>query len=363
MAKASDIIARLKTIVPKLTNLFSDTVSISSLTRVGGTVTAVTATAHGLTTGNYINIAGAQAPVQITTLTSANGIASATTSAPHDLTKAPDEPYTPPIKVQGADQSEYNGSALTLLSVPNRYSFTYQISGTPVSPATGNTLLFDGRERGYNGKKQIAVVDATTFTYAISEVPLSPAIGTITAQLKTRISGGITLDRCIQAYSAQISATKLWAFVVLGDVTSNKDRQVFSDASYSPTPGIQFQQRIFQPFHIFVVVKAVDEIAGRSVRDLMEDVAPIFYKTLLKFGFPTGLENDNPFLTSFAGHSYQEYAEAYYVHAFSFLTQCDITEDDVSTVENVAFRDLDLTITNSPDEPIDNEVNLDDDPV
>ena len=67
-------------------------VSVSSITRSGSTATATTATAHGRATGDYVVVAG-------------------------------------------AGQGEYNGTKQ--ITVTDTTHFTYAVSGTPVTPATG----------------------------------------------------------------------------------------------------------------------------------------------------------------------------------------------------------------------------------
>jgi hypothetical protein len=358
MAKASEIISRLVDIAPKLTNLFSDSLAITSLTRSGAVVTAVTASAHGLVTGKYVNIVGAQAPVQVASITRVGDIATAITSQPHDLT----EGWQSTIKITGADQVEYNGDALPLLTVPNRTKFTYQVSGTPATPATGtNILLFDGADRGYNGRKQITVVDSTTFTYPITTTPLSPAIGSPVVKFNIRISGAATINRAIEAYTAQQSQ-KLWAYVVLGDTSVSKDRRIYNDANSSFTKGVEFRQREIQKISVYVITPSTDEIAGRAARDLMEDLRLVFYKAILRFRPASGLTDQTDFLIAFNGHGLVNYEGAYYIHQFEFETISDITAPDTAETETVAFRDIDFTLANSPDELITTGVNLDDEP-
>ena len=67
----------------------------------------------------------------ISLLISSGGIATATTEDPHGL---PDDVF---VVIVGADQQEYNGAVLITVTGPN--SFTYTISGTPQSPATGSS--------------------------------------------------------------------------------------------------------------------------------------------------------------------------------------------------------------------------------
>lgn len=79
----------------------SQVFSVSSLTRSGTTATATTATDHRVAIGMQVTMAG-------------------------------------------ADQTEYNGT-FTVTSVSSDTSFSYTVSGSPVTPATGTiTMSFDG---------------------------------------------------------------------------------------------------------------------------------------------------------------------------------------------------------------------------
>lgn len=68
--------------------------------------------------------------VIVASITRSGSTATATFSTAHQ--------YAPgtQITIAGADQAEYNGT-YTVLSVPTETSLTYQISGTPATPATG----------------------------------------------------------------------------------------------------------------------------------------------------------------------------------------------------------------------------------
>lgn len=74
-------------------------ISISGITRAGATATATSATPHGLVTGQIVNI-------------------------------------------RGATQTEYNGDFV--VTVTGASTFTYSVTGTPASPATGTIILNAG---------------------------------------------------------------------------------------------------------------------------------------------------------------------------------------------------------------------------
>src|SRR5665213_1189077 len=110
--KAADVAAQLRLVVPSLTSLFSTNLTVTSLTYDAGIVTAVTSTAHGLSTqNNGVLISGALVPNPIISLTSDGLVASATTENNHDLTANQHDianGYEPLVSVEGADFTEYN---------------------------------------------------------------------------------------------------------------------------------------------------------------------------------------------------------------------------------------------------------------
>lgn len=75
---------------------YGDTVAVTSITRSGGTATATTTTAHGLATGEI-------------------------------------------TQISGCTQTEYNKFAT--ITVTGATTFTYSVSGSPASPATGSPLV------------------------------------------------------------------------------------------------------------------------------------------------------------------------------------------------------------------------------
>lgn len=342
--KSVDIIKQLQTVLPTVTDLFSDSISITSLTRSGTTITATTLTAHGRSTGGVVIVSGAKSPTAISSLTFLDGIATAITSTRHDLTEgfqagvASDSPL---ITIAGATESEYNGDN-PLLTVLNRTTFTYTVTGMPTSPATGAPFLLESFNTGYNGRQIITVTGPTTFTYETTETPGSPAQGTILANIGVRVSGAITVDMAEAAYTEKQNG-KLWAFVILGDVVANKDRNVLSDATSMIEAGSDPRERVFTPFGVLIFTPATDEIAGMNARDDMEDVRAFLFKSLLKVQFTTGLQSETRYGVVYENDGFVKYNGAYYMHQFAFSTMTDIiTEDMVLPDLSVAFRDIGL---------------------
>jgi len=109
------------------------------------------------------------------------------------------------VQISGVRQQNYNGN-FSLDSVPSATTFTYtvqgitedgvsngskpmqmqlllnsrtfmfEVSGSPVTPATGTITQIFEYKSGYNGYQTVlSVPTTTTFTYAISTTPNSPA--------------------------------------------------------------------------------------------------------------------------------------------------------------------------------------------
>ena len=153
------------------------------------------------------------------------------------------------IRITGADQSEYNGDFLTSTVATN--TFTYFITGTPVSPATGtiklgNSGAFCGRELvsltcsgstatatspghglttgetwyvanvddvrsggaitgSYRGAKSITVTGPDTFTFPITGTPPTPANPASGA--RAWMVSETTMTACFTAMNDQISGS------------------------------------------------------------------------------------------------------------------------------------------------------------
>lgn len=366
--KGEDVIKQLQAVLPPITDLFTDKVAISSLTFSGGTVTAVTAAAHGYVTGQYINIVGATNPVAATSITRSGTVATVVTTTDHDLTLG-----TVDIKeggktvvLTGSNEAEFNGT-FTLLGVQNRRTFTFSIADSGPTSATGSPLLQNGSVLpGYNGRYPITVVNTTTFTYTVTQTLFATAGGSPEAKTDARISGAVSLDRAEDAYTAQ-GSNKLWAFVVLGDVIASKNRDIRSDLTDTMTKRSGWKQRVMQPFTIYIFTPTIADRAGRIARDLMEDVSVLLFQSLLGVKFDTGYAAQDQYVVTFVNHGFSEYTDAYYVHEFNFELAADITFDDTVGYDlDVAFRDITLSLVpdiGTQEDPATTSVDLDEEPL
>lgn len=362
--KASDIIKQLRAVAPRHTDKFSSTLSVTTLSRSGATVSVLSA-GHGLVTGNYVTVKGAyeQNPVSIV---STDGVATVTTTNNHDLTEI--GAYAGKVYdfnkaiITGAAETDYNGT-FNVVSASNRKTFTYNVSGSPASPATGSPTLL---QAAYNGRHQVTVTDVDNFTYTIATTPATPAVGTITAEKEARVSGALSPERALQGYTAQVDG-ELWAFVVVGDVTISKDRSIFSDATNTQSQQDEWRQRLIEPFSVFVFIPATSSISARITRDEIEDIRPILYKSLLGVKFPTTLTDETWSMVTADGDRYAGEVSngAAYVHEFRFERVVDLVyADTVQDEDTKAFRDFNIdSLFDEGTGRIDSDIDLDDIPL
>lgn len=353
--------------LPVVSNLFTDDIALTSLTFSGGLVTATTTAAHGKSTGDKVSVISAINPIVISTMTRSGTVGSAETASDNDLSlSTPDIRNGKTVTLSGAAEGEFNGTFI-LLSVVNRRNFTFVMVDSGPTTATGSPVIEDGSQLpGFNGRHAITVTGATIFTYPVTQALASAAIGTPVIKAEARVSGAITLERAIDSYTSQ-NSNELWAFVIIGDVIASKNRSVNSDMTDTLTSTNGWKQRITQPFTVYIFSPATSSLSGRDIRDSMEDVSLALFKSLLGAKFPTGYFASEQFVTTFVNHGFNDYNTAYYVHEFNFEMAADITFDDtIGYGIDVAFRDVDLSITSDQGTGIDPataNVNLDETPL
>ena len=355
--RASDVVLQLASNLPKYTDLFTDNFSVTSITGTPTgadlTVTVETSIAHGLVAGQGVFIDGAQTPLTLSSFTRTATAGLITTASDHDFTIGSQggalsgEGATNAI-TSGANEAEFNGS-FPITAVPNRREIQVSMADSGAVVATGSPIIENAASelQSFNGIQEILTVPTTTtFTYLIvGGASLQNPVGTIVAKANVRISSAIGLDQIVAAYTDQVP-DKLWGFVTIDDVVASKDRRILSDATDNIQRSDYFRQQILQPMTFYVAFPtAVQEIAGRQSRDVAEELfRPICQSVLFKrFDSLLFVGAYNPL--QFISHGFSEYQSAFYIHQYTFEQVADIYfEDTVGFDEDVAFRDIDLTI-------------------
>lgn len=358
--QGEELIIQLQKFLPKFTDKFSSNVALASITSSGFLATATTSAAHGLNSGNVVNIVGALSPVAITSISRVGTIATVTTTDDHDLTNG----VFPTVTLSGTSEAIFNGT-FTFLNQANRKTFTFTVPDSGATTATGGQLEDPGAPGGYDGLVAVTVTSTTIFTYALPFEQSSSAIITdAEVRQAIRITGAVDLDRAKAKYTEQ-SKDDFWAFVILEDVIVSKDRTGVNDANSSMGSSGSRRQQIVQPFMVVVYSSAVDDLSGRLVRDNMEAITSAMYQSLVQFKPDSGLSEGANMGITFVGSGTIEYTTAYYAYGFRFELLANIENAD--TIEHsfdVAFRDISLTMsTNLGTGILTAELDLDDEPL
>lgn len=362
--KIQDVVLKLYEELPKHTDKFTASLGIQSITTSSGKAIVTTTTSHELSTGDIVTIGGVNNPISILSMVRNGIFVSVETSIDHDLT----ENYQDTVIIDGANEPEFNGE-FTLVKVPNRRNFVFQKDDSGATTSTGVPELLNGTGLGYNGIYQVTVTSATQFEYDL-QAPTGGDGIVDSAKLTVgyRITGAVSVDRALDIYTKK-GNDELWAFVVLGNVVANKDRENLSDAIYVyGGTGTQYRQQLIQPLSVYVVAPSTESVSGSPQRDEMEDLFPAFSKSLLGVAFDSKLAQNAYYRIVFDQHGFRDYNTAYYVHEFRFQSVADLTfADTIGESYNVAFRDITLKMStnlmneNSPN--LDVNINLDDEPI
>jgi len=356
--KIEEIVQQIRRTIPFVTDSFTDNISISSLTRSGSTVTAISASAHGMDTGDYFFIKGAYNPISISSAVRTGTQVLCTTATEHDLTT----PFNYEVLISGFNEADYNGT-FELVSAPDRNTFTFKVLAGLSNQPTGSGVLNEdlsiaftgGYNFGYNGYKQITKVNDTTFTYAIDNAPNSPATGTILATKNPRVSGAVSLEVAKSSYEKQ-SAGDLWAFVVMEDGAASKDRHIDSDTSYIGSRTNFYLQDYIQPFSVYVFTPCKSEYSARASRDLMVTVRADLYKSLLTYKAKTGFSDETRYSITAVSDNFSEYNNSYYIHRFQFEMLGSVLIEDVFKMYSVALSNITVKTKNDNDVDIKTDV-------
>ena len=358
MPECKDIVNQLKAVLPLYTDKFNDSISLTSFIRSGSTITFATSDST-ISTGSNILIKGVKMANEAT-ITIVDNIATCTTVNYHDMT----EGFQQKAIFTGIAESGWDGS-FDVLTVPTQYTFTFEVP-TGIDTPTGIFYLLENRT-GFNGYKTITNVGSGQYTYELdtADFDLLPSIGNVeyaSLVYNTRIAGASTQEYLMKYYEEQ-KPNKLWAFVVLGNVTASKSRDNDSDATAKIKPtGQEYKQELLLPFEVNVIIpQKAEGISGRILRDEIEsEIRPALFKSLLGVAFDTGFISGNEFTTVFVDDGYVNFNSAYYTHRFNFEIPFMITSDlsnpengdIVKPSESSAFRFFEINYQNDFNETV-----------
>lgn len=342
--KARDIVIILQAALPNFTNLFTDEVNILNITRSGQNVTVTIAQAVNFKTGDWVNIVNSATSIQISTLSASGTFVTAETLEEHDLTVGFDPQDSANtqalVLISGSEPDIYNGQ-YPLIDVPSRKSFVYQVDEPPL-PAEKAGELIEQRPFGYDGRFEISALNPNQIDYQLDyDTPENAVVTNAKVRFKPRIARAVNFEAALNSYTKQ-GSNKLWAYVVCGDSAISKNAEIRSDAYDTRSVADVFYERLIIDFSIYVFAPAITDILGGEARDLMEDVRPALFRSLLKAHVPDQFSGTDEWSTiTYLSDSVQYYNGGFYAHRFTFSVTNDITDADcVQPAQSAAFKKL-----------------------
>lgn len=362
--KIAEIVRQLAETLPLISDRYSDNLEIVSISGDGVEATIQTSQPHGFSTGSPVFITNALIENVITTVTLVGNKAIIETAANHDLTKGfPPHEF---VNLSGFTDNDWNDD-FKLLEVKNRRQFTIDVEGIAAPVLTGSEVLNELIFGGFNGVNKVdSIINTTTFTVLTSFSTPSKDGNVVT---NIRIAGTATEGRAAEEYTNQ-PEDKLWLFVTQkGDVSLSKDRKSSGDSLADTGVNTSFQLDIIDGFTVLCFVPSKNQKTGLPASDLARhDVLGELLLSIQRFTPESGLANETDNRVLFAGHSTMAYTGSVYAHRFDFeilfrMTSQD-THDKLQERKTVAFRNIDLQITNEEKKVLLTAlINLDEEPI
>lgn len=429
-----EIVNQLKAILPRYTGDFTTNLSVSSLTQTAGVATVTTPTSHKLAVGEKVLIVGAKVPLVITSLTRTGNYVLAITSGKHSLIRG-----NKTVEISGANQSSYNGiktlytdknhflsapfieiesitisgttatvttktphgyvnnanvevqifgasnenhnKVTTLDSVPtsttftytvhgvtenevassakslqckqiiNAYTFIFEVSGNPATPATGTITQLTTYKDGYNGYKTVVSVPTpNSFTYACTSTLGTPAQGTISARFNPCITGAVDYERAAAMFQSEVDSrqSNKWAVVVLGEETTSKNQRNTGDGISNNLNGESIRENFYQNATVYIFIpcgKSNDELLYALTKDKAYSYKPCIFKALLGFKPSSNLNQVRYSSLISVSNGMFLFNGSYYVHQYTFQANGWFNQGDgVEPDDEFAFRTFDFDV-------------------
>ncbi|MEE9159928.1 MAG: hypothetical protein V3U60_16275 [Gammaproteobacteria bacterium] len=361
--KIADIVTQLVKIVPQVSELFADSLSVASIVGDGALVTVTTTDKHRLQDGAFVNLSGVAVETDIVNLVLTGGTAAIETATAHDLTLG--WPPHATVELTGFTDSNFNASH-ALVDVPNRMNFDIDAAGLVAPTLNGSEKLLELVLGKFNGPATVTRIDGTTFSFPSTAV--GSGIGGL-VQGSPRISGVVNVAKAVDAYTEQ-KLTDWWLFVAQQQTSSvNKSRRADTDLNSEMTMQTDFQEYISDGFTVFAVGNASETSAGLEVMDIARhEILPALLTALRGLKTPSGLCEESNIPIDLTSHGFAAYTGEIYVHQYVFQAPQLLTRGDTIQPETVAFRDVDYAqLISSPEGNLEQQmtitVNLDRDPI
>ncbi|MEQ8823841.1 MAG: hypothetical protein RIC14_05660 [Filomicrobium sp.] len=341
--RITPLVQHARLYLPTQTDLFADSLGVSSIDVVsGGTTTITTSSPHGFTLNSEIGITITDAetpnPITAAEVVSSTEI-KLTTQHPHDLSTTPDatrfKAWHTNAKLDGFGSPLLDGSK-QLLSVHSDTQFAI-VPSAEVGSITleGGEVLLERLERELVGWKKVTAATATTLTFATpASVARSYTVTSPSVVQNFRILGAASLEDAVRLFvrsdTESTPADAVTMFIVPVDVRSNRSRAAKTDMLQEIGPGDDYRQLLIDGFEVLVVipvehsrgkVAAVDKCHGEIWKAVMRTFQG------LRLPQPEFCEKGS-YVATMESHGTARSDNANYYHRYKFQVPVYITNPD-----------------------------------
>ncbi len=336
--KLTEVVTQLQLLMPQFTDLFSNTLNVTSIVASGG-VASINADTHGLLTNDPVTISEISQENPIISVSRDGLLFTFETSINHDLTL--DDPNYETVTIGGFTDSVWNDS-FSLVGIPDRTNFIVQSTNPNLPILNSNEYLAEIRIDGINGRYPVTVLDVDNFTVSGNFEDGDYLGGTI--KTAVRIAGSVSIERAFEQYTKQIKED-LWMFVTMNDAVTSKNRTAYNDAIATIAANEDIRTRLIDGFSVFLIMNVNDETAAVDAVDVCRhDLLSPICKSLFGARFSTGLSGAGDFAAILTGHNFVQYDRATFVYQYGFEFTNDLTlEDAVKNTDTRAFSEIDFT--------------------
>ena len=335
---------QLRCFLPLYTPYFCEPLEVVEYTATTTEATVETATPHLLEVGEPVTLNGVEFINPVVSATQVNGVATIEVQYPSNYTY----PYSNTITLEGATESEYNGT-FDIIDTPTRKYFRITVPVATPATATGDIQMIEYNSAVYNNMFAVTeVVSPTVFKIAVNGNPFTTTTGTCYPYIATRIAGVISIERGIESYTKQEN-DDFWLFIAANNATASTSLAINTDFVQEYTTGDFYRSTVEEAFSIYVVTPTVDSINPAEIQDYCRNELKLaLIKSLVGF-HPADL-----YYNGYQGVYYQsdeqyEYNTAYYIHKYNFGCTVDITLQDIFVPRSYAFNRVNLNYVKETD--------------
>jgi len=351
--KMQPVVKYLHENLPKYTNKFSDTITISSIVAENNLAVATLSSPlpPGTSQVESLTIANAVVAVNILNFDVVDGVATIRTPRDHGMVlnfNFKNRSLVTVAYLRTFSDSTLNGD-FEVFEVPNRFVFRFKTSlADGIYPIDGVVLNYVSSV--FNGSVDATIIDSTHISYPVNGITeQTRTVETSELHYNIRITRAADVSKTSDAYTNYEKdgyiQNKYYAFVVAENTTTSKDRNITTDAVATPASDDKYYF-MYEDMHICVYAPTSEDILAGDTRDDLEDIKLALLRTLLYYTPVKQYESYNQFSLMFAGDNEILYNRDRLARAYTFQCQYQLGIQDGNLTQGtlVPFRDISLLV-------------------